>query len=260
MQPHGERRDGDRQRGHDHHRQEDGCPREPAPVVRSQLSQLSDRRGRCLGTGGKRHRHRKRQHHGQHRGALGAGYRRAPMSRHRVRETMNEHHDGARDEQQRHHREHQSSAVPEPRQGGDSHQQRQTNRDPRRRDRGHVGDQRADSSRDRDRDRQHEIDDQRADRQEHPAGAERPRRRLRRSPAQWEAPDQLPVVHIDQGDDRKHDDLRCHQQAEVPVQRAEGCLNRVRDRRNRIRHHRKREADEQQRPHDALGSGRYRGI
>jgi hypothetical protein len=66
-------------------------------------------------------------------------------------------------------------------------------------------------------------------------------------PPMGEPGDELPVVNVDEGDDREHDDLRGEQQAEVSVQRSERRLDRVCDRRHGVGHDGERERREEQR-------------
>ncbi|MGW4891364.1 hypothetical protein ACWEQL_03720 [Kitasatospora sp. NPDC004240] len=103
----GEAADDDQEQG-------EGATPEAAPVGVVQLTELGDRRGRCLDARGKRHRDREGEDDRQHGGTsrVGVGGR----GSHAVRggEAEDHHGDGGKDDHHGHRGEQQPAAVTEP--------------------------------------------------------------------------------------------------------------------------------------------------
>jgi len=115
-------RDADRERGDDQQCQQECRAGEAASIRRPELTELSDCRGRRLRAGCQCHRDREREEHGDDRRTLRPGDRRSPVTDDGVAEPVNEHDEGASDEEKRHDCECQPAAMPEPRKRGHSEQ------------------------------------------------------------------------------------------------------------------------------------------
>ena len=247
MQVDGERGQAERERTDDRERQPQRDAAEAPATGVVELAELRDRRGGRLDAGRQRHRDGEREQHRDEGGVAGRSRGRRVVSGDGRARAADQDGEADRDERDRHQREDGAADVAEPgeRGHGDEHAERE--RDPQRRERRHVGDHRRGGRRDADRDRQHEVDDEGADRHERPPLPERGAGRGGGAPALGEARDELVVAADHERDERDDEAHRRQQQREVPVQRPQRCLDRVRDGRHGVRHHREREGDQQRR-------------
>ena len=135
-------------------------------------------------------------------------------------EAANQDHESDRDERDRHRREDQATAVPEPGYARDEDEQANSEQDPVRREPRQVRDDRRGAGGDADRNRQGVVDDQRSQGQERPALAEGGAGRGSVTSSFGKARVELVVVQRDEPDDPEHEGHRRHEQAQVAVQRA----------------------------------------
>lgn len=188
-QAHGKRGDPDGEARDDDEGEHDCCPSEAAAHARVQLAQLTDRSRRRLSTGGQCHRDWEREQDCRQRRSQRAGDRSRALGCRRVREAVRQHHRAGPDEKQGHEREDKAPAMPVPGQARHHDEKREAQYDPQPGEAGQVGDERTDARCDRDGDGEHEVDDQRADGDEDPAGPEGPSRSFSRPSPEREAAD-----------------------------------------------------------------------